>query len=149
VKKYYAINRHKTCSETKKPQRQQEHEQEQEHQHPSLPLSGCVRIDQTHRFALPSVSRLAIIARARSRPHELRVASPPPQTDRLRERSVASTLGGTTPLRPASFFKPGRTQPPSTATLTPRSVLILKPGATTPKQAVTLFGPDMPERESR
>jgi hypothetical protein len=145
MKNYYAVNRHKTCSEIKKPQGQQAHEQEQEHQHPSLPLSGCVRIGQTHRFALPSGSRLAMIAGTRSRPCELRVASPPPQTDRLRERSVASTLGSTLPLRPASC-RPGRTQPYQS--LPPKTALILKFGATLLARAAEMT-PQVSRRASR
>ena len=38
---------------------------------------------------------------------------------------------------------------PSLPTLTPTTALILNPSATIPQQAVTLFGPDTPERESR
>lgn len=140
--------RYKTCSEIKKPQRQQEHQQEHDHQHPPSPLSSWVSLSQTRHLAFQSGSRLVEIARARSRPHELGVASPPPWAGRLRDRSVAGTAGM---HQPAS----GQCHPdlagaqPSSPTPTSTTALILKPSATIPQQAITLHGPDMPERESR
>jgi hypothetical protein len=148
MKETATIARYKTCSEIKKPQRQQEHQQEHDHQHPPFPLSSCVSLSLVRRLAFQSGSRLVEIARARSRPHELGVASLLPWAGRIRDRSVAGTAGMHQPASGQSLGDLAGAQP-SLPTLTPTTALMLKPSATTPQQAITLYGPDMPEREYR
>lgn len=143
-----SITRYETCSEIKKPQRQQKHEQEHEHQHPPFPHSSWVPLSLMQRLAFQSGCRLVEIARARSRPHKLGVASLPPWAGRLRDRSVAGTAGMHQPASGQSLADLAGAQP-SLPTLTPTTALMLKPSATIPQQAITLYGPDMPERESR
>jgi hypothetical protein len=144
MKEAASITRYETCSEIKKPQQQQEHEQEHEHQHPPFPVCSWVPLSLVQHLAFQSGSRLAGIAGAQSRPHELGVASPPPWAGRLRDRSVAGPAGMYQPASGQRHSDLAGAQPYQT--LPPKTALILKLGATLLTRAADMR-PQAPQRE--